>query len=358
MKQKKWIAALLSSLFIFCSCSSRTQPPGPSEVTASSFAPVSSAQQEQSGASSAQNSFAASSAASSFAPGSALSSNPAASSAAAPSKAPASAKPASPSKAPANSPKPSPPSQPPMAPVTAKMPSAPGRAVFAEAGAQLDYSNASRGYVMAKYSGGSKIKVLVYFNGGSNYYQYNIASDGAYDTIPLQSGSGGYRIRFMENVGGSSYAELCSTEISASCGTNYTGYPNQYVSYTRSSSAVATAKSLCASASSNSEKVQAIYRYICANIKYDYAKAAGVSSGYLPNADRTLASRKGICFDYAALMAAMLRSQNIPTKLIIGNTSKGYHAWNEVYVGGWKRYDATFGAMGQTAGTYTPQRYY
>lgn len=369
MKQKKWIAALLSFFLILCACSSRTQPPGPSEAAVSSFAPVSSAQQEQSSASSAASSVvssevssAASSAASSFAQSSALSSKPSAATTTPPSKVPAktpaSAKPAAPSKTPANSPSPSPPTQQPMAPVTAKMPSAPGSAVFAEAGAQLDYSNASQGYVMAKYSGGSKIKVLVYFNGGSNYYQYNIASDGAYDTIPLQSGSGAYRIRFMENVGGSSYAELCATEISASCGTNYTYYPNQYVSYTRSSSAVATAKSLCASASSNSEKVQAIYQYICANIKYDYAKASSVSSGYLPNVDSTLSSKKGICFDYAALMTAMLRSQNIPTKLIIGNTSKGYHAWNEVNVGGWKRYDSTFGAMGQTAGTYTPQRYY
>lgn len=245
-----------------------------------------------------------------------------------------------------------------MAPVTAKMPSAPGTAVFSEGGAKIDYSHASQGYVMVKYSGGSKIKLLVYYGSRSSYYQYNISSGSSYVAIPLQSGSGTYRIRFMENVGGSSYAELCSTRISASCGTNYTHYPNQYVSYTRSSSAVATARSICASASSNSEKVSIIYKYICRNIRYDYAKAASVSSGYLPNVDRTLSTKKGICFDYAALMAAMCRSQNIPTKLVIGNTSKGYHAWNEVYVGGWKRYDATFGAAGQTAGSYTPQRYY
>lgn len=230
--------------------------------------------------------------------------------------------------------------------------------MFGEQGAQLDYSNASQGYVMAKYAGSSKIKVLVYFNGGSSYYQYNLSSTGAYAAIPLQSGSGTYRIRFMENVGGSSYAELCSTEVNASCGTNYAQYPNQYVSYTRSSAAVETAKRLCASASSNAEKVAIIYKYICSSIKYDYSKASSVSSGYLPNVDSTLSTKKGICFDYAALMAAMCRSQNIPTKLVIGNTSKGYHAWNDIYVGGWKRYDSTFGTMNQTAGTYTPERYY
>ena len=38
----------------------------------------------------------------------------------------------------------------------------------------------------------------------------------------------------------------------------------------------------------------------------------------LPSVDETLKTKKGICFDYAALMTAMLRSQGIPTKLEIG----------------------------------------
>jgi Transglutaminase-like enzymes, putative cysteine proteases len=212
---------------------------------------------------------------------------------------------------------------------------------------------------MVKYSGSSKIKVLVYFNGGSSYYQYNIAGNGSYVTLPLQSGSGSYRVRFMENVSGSSYAELCSTELNASVtGSGYTLYPNQYADYTLSSAAVAKAKSLCANAPDNARKVDLIYRYVISTIKYDYPKASSVQSGYLPNVDSTLSTKKGICFDYAALMAAMCRSQGIPTKLVIGDTSVGYHAWNEIYVGGWKRYDATFAAAGQTAGTYTPQKYY
>lgn len=48
--------------------------------------------------------------------------------------------------------------------------------------------------------------------------------------------------------------------------------------------------------------------------------------------DVVLASRKGICFDYAALMTAMLRSQDIPTKLVIGYTGSLYHAWVDVYI--------------------------
>lgn len=247
----------------------------------------------------------------------------------------------------------------PMPPVTAKMPQASGSAVFSKNGAEIDYSNAAEGYIMVRYSGSAPMKVLVYFNGGSSYYQYNIAGNGAYVTLPLQNGSGAYRVRFMENVSGNSYAELCSTVLNADVsGSGYALYPNQFVDYTRSSAAVAKAKSLCANASSNAQKVEAIYRFITGNIKYDYAKAKSVKAGYLPNVDSTLSSKKGICFDYASLMAAMCRSQGIPTRLVMGTTGAGYHAWNEVYLGGWKRYDSTFAAAGQSAGYYTAEKYY
>lgn len=247
----------------------------------------------------------------------------------------------------------------PMPAVNAKMPYASGTSVFSKDGAEVDYSNASQGYIMVKFTGSELIKVLVYYNGGSTYYQYNIAGSGAYVTLPLQSGSGAYRVRFMKNVGGNSYAEICSTELNAgAAGSGYTLYPNQYVSYTSGSAAVAKAKSLCASASSNAEKVAIIYKFVYSTVRYDYAKAKSVKSGYLPSVDTTLSTQKGICFDYAALMAAMCRAQGIPTKLVIGNTSVGYHAWNDIYLGGWKRYDATFAAAGQTAGTYTAENYY
>ena len=38
-----------------------------------------------------------------------------------------------------------------------------------------------------------------------------------------------------------------------------------------------------------------------------------------------------ICFDYASLTAAMLRSQGIPARLEIGYAGSVYHAWISVY---------------------------
>ena len=57
-----------------------------------------------------------------------------------------------------------------------------------------------------------------------------------------------------------------------------------------------------------------------------------MKKGYVPDPNKTYNIRTGICFDYASLMCAMLRSQSIPTRLVVGNASPDiYHAWNEVY---------------------------
>ena len=74
------------------------------------------------------------------------------------------------------------------------------------------------------------------------------------------------------------------------------------------------------------------------------------------HAKELLKVKKGICFDYAALMVAMLRINHIPARLICGNTDVEYHAWVEVYLKGkgwvnpdifmdektWTRMDPTF----------------
>ena len=110
-----------------------------------------------------------------------------------------------------------------------------------------------------------------------------------------------------------------------------------------------------------SRKVEKIYGYVVKNVSYDKVKAKNVKSGYLPNVDTTLKTKKGICFDYAALMSAMLRSQNVPIKLIVGYTGSVYHAWinvwsekegwieGKIYFDGktWKLMDPTFASSGK-----------
>jgi transglutaminase-like putative cysteine protease len=55
-----------------------------------------------------------------------------------------------------------------------------------------------------------------------------------------------------------------------------------------------------------------------------------------------------MCYDFSSLFASMLRSVNIPAKLVKGYGSKveGYHAWNEVYLDGkWQTVDTSFDAQ-------------
>ena len=109
-------------------------------------------------------------------------------------------------------------------------------------------------------------------------------------------------------------------------------YPNQYVDFKADSNAVKKGSELAEDTWTDLEVVQNIYNFVIKNISYDEEKAQNVSYAYLPNVDDTLASGTGICFDYAALMTAMLRSQDIPTKLVIGYSGGLYHAWVNVYI--------------------------
>jgi len=96
---------------------------------------------------------------------------------------------------------------------------------------------------------------------------------------------------------------------------------------------------------------------------YDYMFASGVQSGqhkgYLPSVDNTLATNKGVCFDFSALLACMMRAQGIPARLEIGYADKVYHAWNSVYINGsWRRIDVTMEICHGQVGKYTLERFY
>ena len=106
----------------------------------------------------------------------------------------------------------------------------------------------------------------------------------------------------------------------------------KYVNFTADSLPVAKAEELADGASSDLYIISSVYNYIITHFTYDYSKASSVTSGYLPDIDEVFTSEKGICFDYAALMSAMLRSQRIPTKLEVGYSGDVYHAWISCYV--------------------------
>ena len=121
-------------------------------------------------------------------------------------------------------------------------------------------------------------------------------------------------------------------------------YPNQYVDFSEKSQACKLARSLVTKESKDVDMLKTFYTYITTHITYDYHKAETVEAGYLPNVDETLKTGTGICFDYAALLTAMLRSQDIPCKLEIGYSGDIKHAWVDVYIRdkGWVTKAASF----------------
>jgi transglutaminase-like putative cysteine protease len=216
-------------------------------------------------------------------------------------------------------------------PLTAWAPETPESMVFSKEGIVMDVSYADSGYVMIQYNGSNPgIKVQITRN---TTYTYDLNLRNGYEIYPFTEGNGSYSIKVFENISGNQYSQLMSQTIFVSLSNEFQPFlvPNQYVNFRSDSMAVVLAAQL-AVGKNQLDTVNAVYQYVTSNITYDYAKAQSVRSGYLPDIDKTLQDKKGICFDYAALMAAMLRSQNIPTKLVIGYAGDVYHAWVSVFI--------------------------
>ena len=224
----------------------------------------------------------------------------------------------------------------------------------------VDISHRDQGYIMVRYSGGAA-KASIQLTGPDGItYKYFISPSDTYTCLPLTGGNGSYQVDGYENIVDNKYAPLFKETIEAALENEFLPYlyPNQYVYFTEDTKAVSTASDAVKEASSDLDAVADIYHYVIEHITYDEEKAATVQPGYLPDVDSTLASGSGICFDYASLTAAMLRSQGIPARLEIGYSGEVYHAWISVYIeevgwidkiiefsgDSWTRMDPTFAA--------------
>ena len=230
--------------------------------------------------------------------------------------------------------------------------------------ATIDYSNTRDGYVMVKYLEDTNSRIRVQISGPGTTYTYNL-SIGDWEVFPLTDGSGDYKIKVYKNIVDNKYSLSLSLSCEVSLASEFAPFirPNQYVNYEDASNTMNKAASLVAGKTELLDKVAVIYQYVVTTLSYDYDKAASVTSGYLPDLDAVLAAKKGICFDYAALMTGMLRSQNVPCKLVVGYANETYHAWisvwssstgwidGAIYFDGvsWQRMDPTYASSGSTS---------
>lgn len=231
---------------------------------------------------------------------------------------------------------------------------------------RIDTEQAAHGYVIASASSEARLKFQV--TNGEQTYNHDLPNDGTQEVFPINMGDGTYTFRIMQNTTGSDYVELCSATKDVVLESEFAPFlvPNRYCLYDASSACVAKAREVTADASNMGEAVRDVCEFVAQAIAYDNDKARELSSatGYVPDPDRTLAEGSGICFDYASLSCAMLRSLGIPTKLVTGyvGADQIYHSWIMVYVDGswhtaqfrvdpntWSRCDVTFAATGPSA---------
>ncbi|MFV0362078.1 MAG: transglutaminase domain-containing protein [Suipraeoptans sp.] len=214
------------------------------------------------------------------------------------------------------------------------IPESSGTVVYENDIAAIDASNSSSGYAQINYKGSNPKVRLRFACPDGVTYTYAITNTGGYETFPFTSGNGTYNISVLENLDGDEYVISLTQDIDVTLSDEFLPflYPNQYVNFTVDSAAISKAQELVADSHSELDTVALIYNYVIDNIEYDDDKATNVTFGYSPDVDETLSTKKGICFDYASLMTAMLRSQRIPTKLEVGYAGEVYHAWISTYI--------------------------
>ena len=250
------------------------------------------------------------------------------------------------------------PDEPPVySPLQVLVPEAPGKKTLGTSPLVLDISDTDQGYLTAVSDSTDQMMNVQLTAEDGVVYSYFI-SPGESAVIPFSSGSSTYQVSCYQQISDSQYAALYADTLEIKLANELLPflYPNQYVNFTPDSEASKLALSMVSEDTSDIDALQTIYNYVVSHVTYDYDLADTVASGYLPDVDETLQTGKGICFDYAALTTAMLRSCDIPCKLQIGYAGDIKHAWINVYIrsrgwvdkavefsgDSWSRMDPTF----------------
>ena len=226
--------------------------------------------------------------------------------------------------------------------------------LHASASADFNKDNLNRGIISVKYNSPNstkKAKVLIQF--GDQKYQYNIKSSNSYVNFPLQLGNGTYKIGVYEQIEGTRYSQVTETNVNLSLDDNSKVFLTsiQLIDWGEKMNTVALAKELTKNKKTDADKIEVLYQYMVQQFSYDFVKMKNLEYDYIPVIDDVLKKKLGICYDYSAVFASMLRSQGIKCKLIMGYTTnvKEYHAWNNVFTNNkWVVVDTTYDSQMNT----------
>jgi hypothetical protein len=209
---------------------------------------------------------------------------------------------------------------------------------------KLNIENITSGYVTITVNTINEVRVTISKDDLNSVFTLNETTN-----LPLTMGNGVYSIVVYEKIDGR-FIQQESSNVTLNLIDDSIIYLNsvQSVNWSLEMNAIVTAQALTVGMTTDREKIQAIHQYVVSNIQYDYAKAKAPGGNYIPSIDATLEAGNGICYDYSSLLASMLRSVGVPTRLTIGHLGSLYHAWNEVYLADtdeWMTMDTTNDAL-------------
>ncbi len=219
----------------------------------------------------------------------------------------------------------------------------------------FDTTKLEKGVITINHKADARLKVIVEKDG--KQVTYDLKNDGTAESFSLQMGNGSYKVSVFENVKDKQYKSVSTKNVELKLENDKQVYlaSTQNVNWNNEMDTIKKASELTKGLSSDRDKINAVYEYIINNVAYDHSKISTLPSNYVPNIDNTINSGKGICYDYSSVFAAMLRSQGVPVKLVMGYSTNvsGYHAWNEVFdseTGKWVTLDTTYDAEQKAAG--------
>lgn len=201
-----------------------------------------------------------------------------------------------------------------------------------------------------------KIKLLVDKAGKQTWLEVALDDGEFSEEVWLTEGTGEYKITVMVHVVDRKYKYGPTVTVRNAAKVNKYLVPTKHVE-SDDPAITALADQITAGQTTDTAKAKAIYDWVVDNIKYDYAKYGRHQDGDYDNeygALYTLRTGKGVCYDYAALTAALGRAAGLQVKMVNGQASSGavtgFHAWNEIYLaeqGTWVNVDTTFASVGK-----------
>jgi len=221
------------------------------------------------------------------------------------------------------------------------------------AGGKIDTAKAGDGLVKYEYTGDLKdteIHVSLELSGGTRITPRMYVSP---SVLPLNTGTGEYQFKILEKLPNGKAKPIAeASAVLEKIPDDMVIYiaSNMNVDFAASKVCIPEYKKLT-DGLEKADGIAALYEEVVNNYTYDHDKAKAVVDKtityYLPDIDAIYEAKKGICFDYSAVLAGALRSQGVPVKLCKGYAEGlgEYHAWNEIYVGGkWVVVDTTVDA--------------